>query len=218
MQRQISSVFSHVGSRRLASPLPSFTHAARRFTTAGGAQTGEVTQTPSNTSQAVDVQQNRFARRLAREQARTLGFTDPFGVFRNVDRLFEPFGFELPRQFARDVFDLAPIPQSSSFVVDFHEEKDKYVLSAEVPGIPKENIKVELNGNLLTIRGEKTEEHTETEKDFIRRERIFGTFIRRVQLPEDANVASLKANHSHGVLKVEVPKVEKALPKEIQID
>ena len=99
--------------------------------------------------------------------------------------------------------------------MDFKELPDRYVITAEVAGVPREQIKLELHGDLLTVRGEKKEEHTEEEKDkqgrvvYHRTERAFGSFERSVKLPKNIDKQSVHAACKDGVLTVTVNKAKK---------
>jgi HSP20 family protein len=128
---------------------------------------------------------------------------------REIDRLFEePFGF------------LAP---STGFfegwtpAVDIYEDKDKYTVKAELPGMKKEDIDVSLDGNTLTISGERKEEQEKKEEEGYRSERFFGRFQRSVTLPATVQANKIEAAYKDGVLTIVVPKSEEAKPKQIQV-
>jgi len=128
---------------------------------------------------------------------------------REIDRLFEePFGF------------LAP---STSFfegwtpAVDIYEDKDKYTVKAELPGMKKEDIDVSLDGNTLTISGERKEEQEKKEGEGYRSERFFGRFQRSATLPATVQANKIEAAYKDGVLTIVVPKSEEAKPKQIQV-
>lgn len=138
-----------------------------------------------------------------------------FGGFSNVMRDFDRMSRAMEKQF-RDVdqeFNWSPR-------ADIKENSDSYAVSAELPGVPKENIKVEVDKNVLTIKGEKkseTEEKNE-EGQVYRSERSYGTFMRQFALPEDVNAKNIKANYEHGVLKLTIPKSEASQKTEIKIE
>ena len=101
--------------------------------------------------------------------------------------------------------------------VDVWETESELVLSFDLPGIPEDQISVELDDNILTVSGqrERSEEHKGDR--FYRYERRFGTFQRSVTLPPGVNENDIKANYQNGVLEVRVPKPEEQKPKRIQI-
>ncbi len=101
--------------------------------------------------------------------------------------------------------------------VDLSENKDSFVLKAELPGMKKEDVKVTLQNNILTISGEKKQEQEEKGKTFHRIERSYGSFNRTVELPVAVKTDAIKADFKDGILTVELPKVEEAKPKEIAI-
>ena len=97
-------------------------------------------------------------------------------------------------------------------------EGSGYKLRLALPGIPKEDVKIELHNNLLTISGERKSEHTETEKNVIKSEFSYGKFSRSFSLNDEINKAEIKAEFKDGVLIVDMPVNEKALPTTININ
>lgn len=90
-------------------------------------------------------------------------------------------------------------------VVDIQENKDKYIVHAEMPGMKKDEIDVEYRDGYLTIRGEKKFEHEEKKKDFHRIERSYGSFHRTFEIPEEINTDAIKADYKNGVLEIDLP-------------
>jgi HSP20 family protein len=101
--------------------------------------------------------------------------------------------------------------------LDVYEDPDKITVRAELPGMEKENINVSLEGNTLTIAGERKHEEERKEGNTFRSERFFGRFQRSVTLPQPVDVNRLQANYKDGVLSIVCPKSEEAKPKQIQI-
>lgn len=101
--------------------------------------------------------------------------------------------------------------------VDVIEEEGAYVVKADIPGIAKEDVHVEVENGMLTIRGEKKEEKEEKGKTFYRQERVYGSFSRSFHLPETADVDAIKAVHKDGLLELTIPKKEETKPKKIDI-
>jgi len=99
--------------------------------------------------------------------------------------------------------------------LDLIQEKDRYVVHAEVPGVRKENMQLSVKDGLLTIHGEKKNDFSERKDDeetgsqFVRRERRFGSFTRSLRLPEDAADQNIDAKFENGMLKITIPRQEK---------
>jgi HSP20 family protein len=102
-------------------------------------------------------------------------------------------------------------------VVDVFEEKDDIVVKAEIPGIDKDNIEVNLSDHILTIKGQKKKEEEVKEENYYRSERSYGSFVRTLELPKEVHADKVKANFKNGVLEVRMPKTEEAKAKEIKV-
>lgn len=102
-------------------------------------------------------------------------------------------------------------------VVDLYEEKDDIVVKAELPGIEKNNIEVNLADHTLTIKGEKKKEEETKEKNYYRSERSYGSFVRTLELPKDVHTDKVKATFKDGILEVRLPKTEEAKAKEVKV-
>ena len=101
--------------------------------------------------------------------------------------------------------------------VNVKEIDDRFELSAEIPGMEKDELSIEVQENVLTIRGEKkTAEKTENEKIHIC-EASYGKFERSFSLPENIKVDDVDAEYKNGVLRVSIPKTELVKPKEIKV-
>lgn len=101
--------------------------------------------------------------------------------------------------------------------VDLRDTKDNVELTAELPGMKKEDIKVTYENGLLTISGERKREEKEENNNYFCGERRFGNFSRSFRLPEEVQTDKIKANYKDGVLHISLPKVEAKKPQEIQI-
>lgn len=101
-------------------------------------------------------------------------------------------------------------------LVDLTENEKNYVVRAELPGLNKDDIKISYKDNVLVISGEKKQEKEEDESNYHRIERRYGKFQRMFRI-EDANADEIKAEYKDGILSVDLPKSEKAKPKEIAI-
>jgi len=102
--------------------------------------------------------------------------------------------------------------------VDIHEEKDRFVVLADVPGVEPKDIDITAENGVLTVRGERRVEKRESENGYERVERATGTFLRRFTLPEGANTEQIKAKQTNGVLEVTIPKTPAVQPRRISID
>ncbi len=98
------------------------------------------------------------------------------------------------------------------------EEKDRYLVEADIPGLKKENLNIAVEGNVLTIRGERTEKQETKGKGYFYSERSFGSFSRSLELPAGIDPNKVKAAYKDGVLEIEVPKSENAKPKQIEVE
>lgn len=101
--------------------------------------------------------------------------------------------------------------------VDFSENDDSYVLTAELPGVDVENVYVEVEDGVLVLKGEKKEEHREHTKEFRLYEREYGAFERRFSLPRSADPDGASARFDNGILTVDLPKRKDAKGRKIRI-
>jgi len=102
-------------------------------------------------------------------------------------------------------------------LVDITEDEKEYLVKAELPEMKKEEIKINVQDDVLSISGERQCEKEEKGKKYHRVERAYGSFMRSFTLPEDADGSKINAEYKDGVLKVHLPKSEKAKPKAIEV-
>lgn len=102
--------------------------------------------------------------------------------------------------------------------VDVEETDSAVVLHADLPGIDKKNLQVNLKDNLLTIRAERKNEKESQGKNYYRAERAFGTFQRTFSLSDRVRTGEIKADYQNGVLTVTLPKAEEEKPREIAVN
>lgn len=102
-------------------------------------------------------------------------------------------------------------------LVDITEDEKEYVIKAELPEVKKEDIKLTVEDNVMTISGERKYEKEEKGKKYHRVERAFGSFLRSFTLPDAADGSKVNAEYKDGVLNVRLPKSEKARPKSIEV-
>jgi HSP20 family protein len=102
-------------------------------------------------------------------------------------------------------------------LVDITEDEKEYLIKAELPEVKKDDVKVSVQDGVLSISGERKSEKEEKNKKFHRVEWAYGSFSRSFTLPEDADADKVAGDFKDGVLKVHVPKSEKAKPKKIEV-
>ncbi|MDX1624568.1 MAG: Hsp20/alpha crystallin family protein [Gemmatimonadota bacterium] len=103
-------------------------------------------------------------------------------------------------------------------VTDISETEDHLMLRLEVPGLSHEDLKISVENNTLTVRGEKTQETSREDETFYRTERSYGSFERSFSLPNQFDHEDVHANLENGVLIVRVPRREEAKAREIEIE
>ena len=123
-----------------------------------------------------------------------------------IDRLFE-----------------SPLSRTSEFLgwspaFDVYEEKDNFIVKAELPGMKKEDINVSLHDGDLIISGERKSETRSEGTEIYRAERFFGKFQRSIPLPATVAASNVKAEYKDGVLTVTLPKSEEAKPRQIEVN
>ena len=136
---------------------------------------------------------------------------NPFGMMRrftrDMERLFEDFeGFRFPSLFNS----MWPSPTKFGEMewmpqVEVLQNNGQFIVRADLPGLTKDDIKVELTENMLTISGERKEEKEEKREGFYRSERSYGNFYRQLPLPEGAMTEKAEATFTNGVLEVSIP-------------
>lgn len=102
-------------------------------------------------------------------------------------------------------------------LVDISEDEKEYLIKAEIPEMKKDDMKISVQDNVLSISGERKYEKEEKGKKYHRVERAYGSFMRSFTLPEDADGSKVGAEYKDGILKVHLPKSEKAKPKAIEV-
>ena len=108
-------------------------------------------------------------------------------------------------------------PAQWSPSVDISESKDEFVLSAELPGMSKDDIQVTYVDSSLKIEGERRQEKEEKNVNFHRVERVHGKFCRSFQLPTAIQLNKISADFKDGILTIRLPKVEEDRPKAIDV-
>lgn len=106
--------------------------------------------------------------------------------------------------------EIFPGVTSDKLAVDVHEDKDAYHASFEVPGVKKDDVKIELNNGMLTVSAEKREKNGDNESSY--------SLSRSVSVPEGVNVEAIGAKLEDGILRVTLPKAEHRKPRNITLD
>ncbi len=101
--------------------------------------------------------------------------------------------------------------------MDLIETEGEYVLRADLPGLAENDVKIELDENVLTVSGERKAEHEHRKAGYYRVERSFGSFRRSLTLPEGVDADAIQATFNHGVLEVKVPKPAQRQPRRVRI-
>jgi len=141
---------------------------------------------------------------------------DPFESWSPFREMFGP-GWRLPRFFDETFPARSGRPGRWVPAVDISEDDQKYVITAELPGIAKDDVHVEVHENVMTIRGEKRSEREEKKEQTRWVERSYGSFSRSFTLPSNAAADRVNAAFKDGVLTIELPKLEAAKPKVISV-
>jgi len=101
--------------------------------------------------------------------------------------------------------------------IDLYDDRDHFVLKAELPGMKKEDIDISMHGDVLTVSGERKEEETYDKAETYRSERFLGRFQRTLTLPSAVDPNKVQASYKDGILTVTLPKSEEAKPKQIEV-
>ena len=132
------------------------------------------------------------------------------GLRDEIDRLFEVPLAELARS--------SQLLSGWTPAIDLYEQKDNFILKAELPGMKKEDIEVSLHDGSLSISGERKAETKYNDAEVYRAERFFGRFQRTVTLPTPVAADKVRAHYQDGILTVSLPKTEEAKPKHIDVN
>jgi len=177
----------------------------------------EVTEAPKKT----EVTQGQGSEvKVAHPAATLMPWTEStFALMRRfseeMDRLFEDFGFGRRLQTAfgrgRELLrrEVGLIPAEWSPRIDVLEREGQYIVRADLPGMTKDDIKVEVTDEMITIQGERKQEKEEKREGYYYGERAYGSYYRAIPLPEGADHAKATAEFHNGVLEVTMPAPKK---------
>lgn len=151
---------------------------------------------------------------MTKESERGLASWDPFRdglTFPSLTGLIEEL-------FAPTRSPAAVLPAGWMPRVDVQESEKEYVLSAALPGVRKEDVRIDVRDGILTIIGERKSDKEEKGKTWLRRETSYGAFERRFTLPEGTHPEDVKASHKDGVLTISMPKPAGAKARGVRIN
>ena len=134
-----------------------------------------------------------------------------FGLHNSINRMFDNF--------------ISPTVRSDEVlsvwgwnpVVDIYENEENIVITAELPGVDKKDMTVDVKGRVLTLKGERSTDNEVKEDNYYRQERCYGKFERCFTLPVEIDPEKIKADYKDGVLKIDIPKAEESKPKQVMI-
>ncbi|HXG93199.1 MAG TPA: Hsp20/alpha crystallin family protein [Blastocatellia bacterium] len=136
-------------------------------------------------------------------------FRELFDLQRGINQLFdESFGKTLREEAALSAWTPA---------VDVYEDENAFLIKVELPEVSREDVKVNLDDNTLSITGERRLENEEKRDGYHRVERAYGQFYRSFTLPSNVNTEAINAQFKDGVLRLSIPKKEEAKPKQIEV-
>ncbi len=144
-----------------------------------------------------------------------MGAISAWSPFRELERIARRWESPLPRAFEdfEDNHNEAFVPAVESYVKD-----GNLVVRADVPGLELKDLDVSVLRNVLTVKGERKSEKEVKKEDYLRREVSYGSFERRMSLPEGAAADQVKANFKNGVLEITIPLAKEAVVKKVQIE
>ena len=144
----------------------------------------------------------------------------PFGVLQrladDMDRFFDDFGFgrsAIGSPYGRSTFGESSWAPS----VDVQQKGDQLTIHADLPGLSKDDVSVEVTDSAVTIHGERKREHHDEHQGFYRSERSYGSFARVIPLPQGAITDQAKANFRDGVLEITIPAPPASRGRRLQI-
>ncbi len=137
--------------------------------------------------------------------------TEVFGIGSDIDRFFGNF-------FRGNIFDDSTLFRNVwAPLADLIERENEYIVKIELPGVKKDEVKITLEDNVLTVSGEKKLESEIKEKNHYRAERRYGSFKRSFSLPMTVQAKNIDASYEDGILLILLPKAEEAKPRSIEI-
>jgi HSP20 family protein len=129
----------------------------------------------------------------------------------SIDNLFFDSFFR-NRNAYNNLWDIYDYTNANSYIkIDMKEVDNEFIITADVPGVDKSNIDININDNYLTIKTEKNKEKEESKSNFYYSERSFGVQSRTIKIPKNVDKDNIKAKYENGVLNIRVPKTNKTV-------
>ncbi|MCD6380802.1 MAG: Hsp20/alpha crystallin family protein [Candidatus Odinarchaeota archaeon] len=128
---------------------------------------------------------------------------------RELNRMLEEVFSEYPEEAERGY--LEPM-------MDVYEDDENFIITMEVPGVEKDEIKIEGYEDYLEVRAKREEMKEMKDKNVVRRERKYSGFYRKIRLPSEVDVSKAKASYRNGILEIRIPKIKKKKSFEIKIE
>src|SRR5260370_10380205 len=143
---------------------------------------------------------------------------EPFREFSTMQNRINRMNRLFRESYSPEVPEEALTSTNLATPVDIYEDEHNITLKIDVPGIDERDIDVRIEGNTLTVHGERKIEKEEKEENFRRVERQYGEFTRSFTLPSSVDTGQVNANYDNGVLKIALAKKADAKPKQIQVN
>jgi HSP20 family protein len=121
------------------------------------------------------------------------------------------------REIEKNFFNGRARPADFAPAVDVHEDEESLVLHAELPGVKREDIDIQVDGNVLTLKGERKLANGDEKRRYHRVERSYGSFVRQWQLPTNIDATKVDASFAEGVLTLKLPKKEEQKSRKIEV-
>jgi len=133
--------------------------------------------------------------------------------------VWDPFADlnRIQRELDKNFFGPRTRPADFAPAVDVHEDEDALVLRAELPGVKREDIDIQVDGNVLTVKGERKIESEKEGRRYHRIERSYGTFVRQFQLPTNVDANAIDAQLTDGILVLRLPKKAELKTRKIEV-
>jgi len=139
---------------------------------------------------------------------KTLVHVNPLSDFRSFDEVFERFFSRVPA---------ATSPNATPLAIDVFEKDGKFTVKASVAGVDPAELDIQIENNVLTIRGETKSEYEDSNVKLYRREVSYGSFARSIRLPENLSVSEADAQFAHGFVTISIPRAEEEKPKAFKV-
>lgn len=176
-------------------------------------------QRVTNRNSTVLTQQAPAPRQAPRNNIPAYGFgafddMNNWDPFVEMERMQQRMHRIFDDSFSRGLVDKTIFRANAAFEpnISINQKDNAYIVKADLPGMDKSSINIEVNGKALTISGERKEEETKQDKGFYRQELSYGSFSRSIVLPEDAKTNQIASEYKNGVLTITIPREQVAKP------